>query len=196
MSPEILVALVLGGAAFAMGVPIALKVAGYEPSFIANLGFAAGPRGNVWAWGAAVMLAFAYTIFSVQHIPAVARHWNAVSWLKALAILAAIAAGILEEAVFRRLIMDGLAKVRANGVLQVVASALAFGIAHGTWGLLGGSLHAAIGAAIATTVLGAGLAVIYLLGGRSLAPCIFAHFVIDSVIEPGLLLSAIGGFQR
>ena len=78
--------------------------------------------------------------------------------------------------------------------MQIACSAVAFGIAHGTWGLLGGSVHAAIGAAIATTILGAGLAIVYLVGRRSLAPCIAAHFLIDAVIEPGLLLAAVGGF--
>jgi hypothetical protein len=34
-------------------------------------------------------------------------------------------------------------------------------------------------------------AVVYIVGGRSLAPCIVAHFVISALIEPGLVLAAL-----
>jgi CAAX protease family protein len=194
MSPQTLVALVLGGVTIAMGTPIAMQLAGVQTGFLAKLGFRSGPRGNVSAWTAAIVLAIAYAAFSISRIPEVARHWHEISWLKAEAIVAAVAAGVVEEAVFRRLLMDAIAKAGGNAALQIAASAVAFGLAHGTWGLLGGSLHAAIGAAIATTILGAALGVIYIAGRRSLAPCIAAHFLIDAVIEPGLLLSAVRGF--
>lgn len=178
-----------------MLIPVGMKIAGREPAFVANLGFASGPRGTVWAWLLALILATSYACFSVQHVPEVASQWDAFSWLKVLSIVAAFAAGIVEESIFRRLIMDALARTGGNAVIQVAASAAAFGLAHGTWGLLGGNLHAAISAAIATTFLGTGLGIVYLVGGRSLAPCIVAHFLIDAVIEPGLLLSATKGFH-
>jgi hypothetical protein len=44
-----------------------------------------------------------------------------------------------------------------------------------------------------TGVLGAALAAVYVLGGRSLAPCIAAHFLLDVAIEPGLVLAALRG---
>lgn len=56
-----------------------------------------------------------------------------------------------------------------------------------------GSIHVALTAAVATGIIGVALAVVYILGGRSLAPCIAAHFLIDAVIQPGLLLSAVSG---
>jgi hypothetical protein len=195
MPPVTLVAIILGGVTLAMGTPIAMQRAGIQTGFLANLGFKSGPRGIAWAWGGALLLALGYAAFSIARIPEVAHHWHEISWLKAEAIVAAVAAGVVEEAVFRRLLMDAIAKAGGNALMQITASALAFGIAHGTWGLLGGSVHAAIGAAIATSILGAGLAVVYLVGRRSLAPCIVAHFLIDAVIEPGLLLAAVGGFR-
>ena len=48
-------------------------------------------------------------------------------------------------------------------------------------------------AALATGTLGLLLAVVYLLGDRSLAPPIVAHFAIDAVIQPGILVSAFRG---
>ena len=78
--------------------------------------------------------------------------------------------------------------------MQVVVSGCLFGLAHGSWGLLGGGLRMGLSAAIPTTVLGLCLGGVYALGKRSLAPCIVAHFLIDIVLEPGLLLGAITGF--
>ena len=78
-------------------------------------------------------------------------------------------------------------------LLQVLASAFAFGVAHGIWAFFGGRLRAGIGAVAATSILGAGLATVYLISGRSLAPCIVAHFLLDVSIEPGLVLAAARG---
>jgi membrane protease YdiL (CAAX protease family) len=61
------------------------------------------------------------------------------------------------------------------------------------WGLFGRSVRAARGATIATGALGAALAIVYLVAGRSLAPCIVTHFVINALIEPGLVLAACRG---
>jgi uncharacterized protein len=54
-------------------------------------------------------------------------------------------------------------------------------------------MRAAIGATIATGVLGAAPALVYLAADRNLAPCIAAHFLINALIEPGLVLAAIRG---
>ncbi|HEY8048216.1 MAG TPA: CPBP family intramembrane glutamic endopeptidase, partial [Ramlibacter sp.] len=87
----------------------------------------------------------------------------------------------------------GLAHEGVWQLTQVVGSALAFGAAHAVWGLFGRSLRAAAGAMIATGLLGAGFAVVYLLSGRNLMPCIAAHFGIDALLEPGLVLAATRG---
>ena len=125
MSSQILPAILLGGAATAMAVPIGLKVAGYELDFLSNLGFTSGPRGNAVAWVSAVVLALAHSAFSIRHIPEIGRQWHLISWLKFLAILAATAAGIVEEGIFRRMILDGVLKRGGNAALQLTASSVA-----------------------------------------------------------------------
>ena len=55
------------------------------------------------------------------------------------------------------------------------------------------SVRAAIGATVATGLLGAALAVMYLAGGRNLVPCIAAHFLINALAEPGVVLAAMRG---
>src|SRR5437867_2596789 len=104
-TPESATALVIGGATSAMSVPIVFKLMGRGSGFLRDLGFASGPRGNVRAWVSAMVLAGAYIAFTMKGIPLVTQHSCAVSWLKGLSIMAAIAAGIVEEALFRRLIM-------------------------------------------------------------------------------------------
>jgi len=51
--------------------------------------------------------------------------------------------------------MDAVAGTGGSGLLQVVASACAFGLPHGIFGLLKGSLGAAVRAMIATGIMGA-----------------------------------------
>ena len=77
--------------------------------------------------------------------------------------------------------------------LSAAASALAFGLAHGVWGAFRGSLSTAIGATIATGLLGGALAVVFVVSHRVLAPVVTAHFLINVFAEPGLVLAAVRG---
>jgi len=195
MNPQATVVLILGSVVLAYSVPIALTWVGHGPGFLRGLGFLAGPKGNGRAWGLAMVVAAAYILLSITTVPGVSRHIADLSWTKGVALCAALAAGVFEEGLFRRFVMDGLLRAGRGTVVQIVVSGLAFGVAHATWGLLGGHMQVAIGAATATTLLGLALACVYVIGGRSLAPCIVAHFAIDAVIEPGLALSALSGFR-
>ena len=58
-------------------------------------------------------------------------------------------------------------------VIQVLASGLLFGLAHGIWGFFG--VAAAIGATLATAMLGLALAVVYLASHRIVAPAILSR---------------------
>jgi len=81
-------------------------------------------------------------------------------------------------------------------ILQVIISGLAFGLAHTIWILARGELKFTLPAILSTSTLGILLAVIYLVGGRNLGPCIFAHILINIIIEPWLMLSSISGKWR
>lgn len=155
-------------------------------------GFSPGKFGALAGWVAAAVVFLLFVRASVR-LPSVRANLWRPSGLKLLAIAVAVSAGMLEEIVFRKLVMDAAMHRELDDVLQVLLSALSFGVAHGVWGLFGRSARAAIGATLATAALGAGLAIVYLLAGRSLAPCIVAHFAIDLLIEPGLVLAATRG---
>lgn len=156
--------------------------------FIRFLGFAAGLAGTALAWLLAVTVAAGY-VWSAAKIVDVRYHLFRPSALKYVAIIAAVMAAILEEVIFRKLLMDYMQSRGYGAVLQILASGLAFGAVHLLWGFK--NFAAGINAVWSTTVLGCALGVVYIAGGRSLAPCVTAHFFITAFIEPGLILAAV-----
>jgi membrane protease YdiL (CAAX protease family) len=161
--------------------------------FLSYLGFAPVIGGTALGWLLAFVVSAIYIAVAAR-LPSVRENLFRISWLKLLGIAVAISAGILEEVVFRRWIMNHLQDRHHAGIMwQIIISGLAFGLAHGVWGLMGKSLRAAIGATVATGILGIGLAIVFVASGRNLAPCIVAHFLINLLIEPGLVLAATRG---
>jgi hypothetical protein len=160
--------------------------------FVGYLGFAAGQTGSSAGWIAGVVTTLIYVALALR-LPSVYEHLFRPSFLKLLALAVAVSAGILEEVIFRRWTMNLLMAHGLGPILQVLGSALTFGVAHGVWGLMGKSIRAAVGATVATGFLGAMLGVVFLLSGRSLAPCVVAHFAINLFAEPGLVLAATRG---
>lgn len=147
------------------------------------------------AWMAALVLAAVYAAWSAG-IPSVRLWLFRLHPLKLLAVILAVLAATLEELLFRKMLMDWLQRLGEDEAVQVIASGIAFGAMHAVWGGLKGSWQTATGAVVATTFLGLGLALVYLVGGRSLAPCIISHFLVTALIEPGLLIAAFGGGLR
>ena len=196
LPPDALVAVIMTALVLPMWVPTAFKLLGRNVGFLRNLGFGSGPSGTPLAWVLALAVAMIFSFFAVINIPSVNRTWRQPSWLKGLAFVAAIAAATVEEAFFRRSVMDALMRMGAASVLQIAGSAVSFGLPHSFFGLMRLNLKAAMRASIATGIMGGLLAVIYIVGNRSLAPCITAHFLITFALEPGLLLAAVKGEWR
>jgi membrane protease YdiL (CAAX protease family) len=169
---------------------LAIMFSGSPSKVPEYLGFAAGMQGTVLAWTLAAGVTLAY-VWSASSLSDVKRYLFRLDRLKLIAVIAATMAGIIEEVVFRKLVMDALHARGFGSVLQVAASALSFGVVHLAWGIK--SLAAGLNAALSTTILGAGLAVVYIVGDRSLAPCVVAHVFISALIEPGLMLAAVSG---
>jgi membrane protease YdiL (CAAX protease family) len=133
----------------------------------------------------------------MRAIPFVAGMQREISLFKLLGILAAVVGGIVEEVFFRRWIMDTLLFRGFGSITQVIISGITFGLAHAGWALLAKrDLKFSLPAIISTSILGVFLAIIYLAGGRNLGPCIFAHAMVNVVIEPWLMLSAVSGKWR
>lgn len=192
MSAEKKAAWILAGIAAIEGAWVVLN-AWHDPAGFARfLDLTSRHPGAPIGWLSALATCAVFLAASLR-LPSVREHFFRPSHLKLLALFVALAAGILEEAVFRKLLMDALLRRGYGPLVQILASGTAFGLAHGVWGLFGRSGRAALGATLATGILGGLLALTYLVGRRSLLPCIAAHMLLNTLIEPGLVLAACRG---
>lgn len=103
--------------------------------------------------------------------------------------------GGFEEVVFRGFVMAELAAASVNPLLQVLASALLWSLAHFRWGRRRGGYdwRLVLGAMGNTFILGLAFGGVYLLGGRSLWPAIAAHSGFNLLVEPWLVLARLTG---
>lgn len=174
------------------GTLVVMALATKPKAFISSLGFTPTGIGGPLAWLLALLIT-TYYVWGAAHIAAVRERMFRPTLLKLVAVIAAVMAGIVEEIIFRKWIMDYLDRGGMGMSLQVLASGLAFGVAHATWGLLARSFDAALHSVVITGILGIALAVIYLEADRSLAPCIVAHFLMTAFTEPGLMVGGLRG---
>ncbi|MGE7625386.1 CPBP family intramembrane glutamic endopeptidase [Viridibacillus sp. NPDC096237] len=162
--------------------------------FIENgLGYSSEMLLNLPMWFFTLLIVIGYISYTMIAIPYIKRNLLTFSWLKLIGIWAAIVSGIVEEVVFRHLLMDYVLSIGLSNLSQVLISGIAFGIAHGAWVLLRGEIKIALPAILSTTILGCLLAMLYIYTGRSTFAPIIAHILINMVIEPWLMLSAISG---
>lgn len=185
-------ALILGAASTFMLVFILLNIINNGlAGFINGIGFNQSALEIPLAWIIAVIVTTGYIAFTTFGMSTVRENFFKFDWLKLIGIYAALTSGILEELVFRRLLMDWLYSNNIAVVLQVLISGIAFGVAHFTWGLIKGSWRTGLGSALATTILGLLLAIIYIVAGRNILPAIMAHMVINMFLEPWMILHAV-----
>jgi len=171
-----------------------LLAIGVQPGGPAYLFRCFGPTSlasNSLAWGPALAVALSYAALSMVSLPFMRAHMFEATPLKGLAIVFALVTGAFEEWFFRKWIMDALAAHGADLLVQAALSALAFGAVHAVWGLLGGSVRAALKSMLFTTGLGLALALVYLAAGRHLAPAAWSHILINLIIEPWLMLAVM-----
>lgn len=143
-----------------------------------------------------LLIVTGYISYTLLAIPFVKSHLFTFSWLKLIGIWAAIVTGIVEEIIFRHFLMEYLLSIEFSNLSQVLISGIIFGIAHGAWVLLRGELKIALPVILSTTILGCLLAMLYIYTGRSTFAPIIAHILINMIIEPWLMLSAISGKWR
>jgi len=151
--------------------------------------------GNWAAWGLALLFAGLSIASNLRFLPRMnipIAHAFAPQGFHLFAALAmGITAGFCEEVLFRAFLMAEFAEAGYGKLMQVVLPGLAFGFAH-----LGYSVHglvAGIGIMAPTALLGMIWGVAYLLGRRSLLPCIVAHFLNDSTALPWIMFFMFTG---
>ena len=189
--------LILGMTSLFLFSPLAMSLFWHPIPMFQNLGFERNSIASPIAWILATIVGIVYVFYTMKAIPFVASMQREISLFNLLGILSAVVGGIVEEVFFRRWIMDHFMSGGFNPILQVVISGVAFGLAHYSWTLLTKrGIKVTLPAILSTSVLGIFLAIIYLAGGRNLGPCIFAHVLINTVVERWLMLSAVSGKWR
>jgi|GEM_PF-1819987 len=157
------------------------------------------PPGTPRAWILAAVVTAAYVGYSAWRSPVIRRYaFDPASWgpfigVRLFAIPMAFVTGFFEEAFFRKWVMDVVERQGSGALAQIILSAVVFGAAHAIWGIFGGKYRAALAVMLVTTVLGGLLAVVYLVGGRSIGPCIAAHAGLNIFLEPWLVISSATG---
>lgn len=150
-----------------------------------------------YAWIMAVCIAIGYIAYTARVIPFVRNHiFTFNGFLKCISIYAAFTGSIVEELVFRQMLMDLLDANDANVILQVLLSGVVLGLVHLFWSLLGNDKRTGIGSAISTFVLGLLLALVYIVAERNVLPAIVSHFLINLFVEPWLILNAIKSTKK
>ncbi len=117
--------------------------------------------------------------------------------IEPLRILAAVLtafAGIVEEIGMRGVLMTELAKIKTRTWLQVLISGLCYAIYHSLQFLT--SPVQFVQSMVVSAILGVILAGIYVMGRRSLTPCIISHGLANLLGEPYILMGALAAFAK
>ena len=158
--------------------------------------FASRPPGTTSAWMLAVLVLGAYLIRSAARSPVIRAYafsparWHPFLGMRLFALPMAAVTGFFEEAFFRKWVMDWAQQEGAGIVMQVLWSAILFGIVHAIWVVFSGKFRAAGAIVVTTGALGGLLAIVYLLGGRSIGPCIAVHIGLNLFLEPWMVISS------
>jgi membrane protease YdiL (CAAX protease family) len=117
-----------------------------------------------------------------------------IDFLRISAAVLTAFAGFVEEIGMRGVLMTELAKIKTRTWLQILISGLCYAIYHSLQFLT--SPVQFIQSMAVSTLLGVILAGIYVLGGRSLTPCILSHGLANLLGEPYILMGALAAFAK
>src|SRR5699024_12781443 len=76
-------------------------------------------------------------MYTLKAIPFVREHLFTFSWLKIIGIWVAFASSIVEEILFRQILMNWLMSLNYGIIIQILASAIIFVVVHGAWVFFG-----------------------------------------------------------
>jgi uncharacterized protein len=164
---------------------------GFKNPFFRNMGFDYSSVAPFYVWILSLMIAGGYLAYTFRAVPLVFKKQKEISAFKIIGLCSGLIAGIIEELLFRRWLMDFAMKHGIGVILQIAISGVSFGLFHAVWSLPGGNMKFGLKASLSTTVLGLSLATLYMIGDRNIGPCIVSHCVISMTVEPWLLLAAV-----
>jgi membrane protease YdiL (CAAX protease family) len=184
--------IILIGMSIIMFSPIIQNIAvGFKNPFFYNMGFDHNSVAPFYIWIISLIITIGYLAYTFRAIPLVFKKQREISVFKIIGLCSGLIAGIIEELLFRRWLMDFTMNNGIGIILQITISGVSFGIFHAAWSLPGGNIKFGLKASLSTTVLGLSLATLYIIGQRNIGPCIVSHCIISMTIEPWLLLAAV-----
>ena len=162
---------------------------------ICDLGWRKPTSRAAIGWGVVLALAWLGLGYSnhVRLFPEVSV--TRVDFIRVASASLTVFGGSVEEIAMRGAVMTELSREKVATWLQILISGVCFAIYHSLHTVADGPLVFAVVFAF-STILGAALAGIYVLGRRSLTPCIVAHGLINLLGEPFLLMTAINASLR
>jgi len=108
-----------------------------------------------------------------------------ISLVRVVGALGTVAAGFAEEIAMRGLIMTELNRIKVKTWLQVLVSSLCFAIYHSLYFVVVDFHPVAFAITMVLCIfMGCIFSGLYLMGGRSLTPCIVCHGLGNLIIEP------------
>jgi hypothetical protein len=183
---------ILFAVAIATTIPFVMWFATGATSDLAEyLGLGGGRVVPTLGWLAAAAVTVGYITYTLWAVPFVKEHVAELSRFKLLGAWVAITSSTLEEIIFRGVLMDELDSRGIGAFGQIGVSAILFGVAHAMWMVMSREWSLVVPVVVSTALLGASLAVVYLLSERVLLPVAIAHVAVNLVIEPWLILSVV-----
>ncbi|MFC1473886.1 CPBP family intramembrane glutamic endopeptidase [Rhodococcus qingshengii] len=183
---------ILMAVAIATTIPFGMWFATGAASNLAELlGLAGDDVGSALGWLGAAAVTVGYITYTLWAVPFVKEHVAELSTFKLLGAWAAVTSSTLEEVIFRGVLMDELDSRGIGALGQIGVSAILFGVAHAMWMVMSREWSLVVPVVVSTALLGAALAVVYLLSERVLLPVVIAHVAVNLVIEPWLILSVV-----
>jgi membrane protease YdiL (CAAX protease family) len=109
-------------------------------------------------------------------------------------LVTAFAGGFVEEIGMRGLVMTELERIRVRTWLQILISGFCFALYHCLQFATSPVIF--IQSLVASTFMGSVFAGLYVLGRRSLTPCILCHGLANLLGEPYLLMGAVAAHMK
>ena len=135
---------------------------------------------------AALSIASNLRFLSAMHIPISYAFLLPLGIHLYAALVLGITAGFCEEVLYHGFLMTQFDKAGYGKIVQVIFPGVVLGLAHLGYAASQGILNT-LGIALPTAFIGMMWGLAYLLGRRSLLPCIVAHFLNDSTALPWIV---------
>src|SRR5699024_7649631 len=191
---ERITGLFLGIPSLVLTVHVFFWYLGNPQQFIEHrLGISSDAFNNPTVWIFTFIIVIGYVMYTAEAVPFVREHLFTFSWLKVIGIWAALIFSILDEILFRQILMYWLLSLDYSINVKIISLIINFCLEICFLNFLKREFKISFPVIMLTKVFGGLLAILYLIAYRNILAPIVAHILINLFIEPWLILSAVSG---